>query len=219
MENNNFNVEQNTVPPATPEPVSENRCPVCQALVDSSLAFCPECGNALKKKCAKCGADMEDNQTFCSKCGQPVASPVFAAAPASASSKKGWLIPVIIGGVVTLVIIIAIIFSIANKPDFNEMFSEYKGNEWFTVASDGSYMIVDSNPTNVDADYVKYSTLMDSCDAVESINERLGFSSYVYDDMMQTTYNDGKQYAENDEYRISWTYHPDEGLEVKYEVK
>lgn len=56
-------------------------------------------------------------------------------------------------------------------------------------------------------------------EAIRYANGELGFGSDVYDRMMETTALMGSQSAENDKYRVSWTYHPDDGLEVKYEKK
>ena len=37
--------------------------------------------------------------------------------------------------------------------------------------------------------------------------------------MMKTTALMGRQEEETKKYRVSWTYHPDRGLEVTYEEK
>ena len=59
----------------------------------------------------------------------------------------------------------------------------------------------------------------DTLDGIRFMNEKLGFSSALYKKMMQTTSLMGRQTEENGQYRISWTYHPDKGLEVMYERK
>ena len=56
-------------------------------------------------------------------------------------------------------------------------------------------------------------------EAIKYANEELGFNGSVYSQMMKTTALMGCQSAENDKYKVSWTYHPDEGLEVTYEKK
>lgn len=56
-------------------------------------------------------------------------------------------------------------------------------------------------------------------EAIRYANEELGFNGSVYSQMMNTTALMGRQSAENDKYRVSWTYHPDDGLEVTYEKK
>ena len=37
--------------------------------------------------------------------------------------------------------------------------------------------------------------------------------------MGETRSMDGRQSDENDKYKVTWTYHPDKGLEVMYEKK
>ena len=89
---------------------------------------------------------------------------------------------------------------------------------------DGSYMKIDTNPDDKDIDDMTTLELMlysstseDSLDAIEYVNERLGFSGAVFDDMLNTTALMGRQRQSNRKYTVSWTYHPDRGLEVTYE--
>lgn len=56
-------------------------------------------------------------------------------------------------------------------------------------------------------------------DAIQHANIELGFSGALYDKMLNTNALMGRQTEENKKYRVSWTYHPDEGLEVLYEEK
>lgn len=56
-------------------------------------------------------------------------------------------------------------------------------------------------------------------EAIKYANEALGFNGSVYSQMMKTTALMGRQSVENNKYRVSWTYHPDDGLEVTYEKK
>ena len=54
-------------------------------------------------------------------------------------------------------------------------------------------------------------------EGIKYANEELGFNSSLYSKMMNTTALIGRQTDETDKYRVSWTYHPDTGLEVTYE--
>lgn len=56
-------------------------------------------------------------------------------------------------------------------------------------------------------------------EAIRYANDELGFNGSVYSQMLNTTALMGRQSAETDKYRVSWTYHPDDGLEVTYEKK
>ncbi len=56
-------------------------------------------------------------------------------------------------------------------------------------------------------------------EAIRYANNELGFPGSVYSDMMRTTALMGRQTEENNKYKVSWTYHPDRGLEVTYTKK
>ena len=45
------------------------------------------------------------------------------------------------------------------------------------------------------------------------------FSDSLYQDMLNTSAIMGRQSEENEKYRVKWSYHPDDGLEVTYEKK
>lgn len=93
-------------------------------------------------------------------------------------------------------------------------------------APDDSYMEIDTNPYDKDYDELElwqqltfYKKQNDSIKGIQFLNERFGFSSAVYKKMMETTALMGRQSEETGKYRVSWTYHPDRGLEVLYEKK
>ncbi len=71
--------------------------------------------------------------------------------------------------------------------------------------------------------YVELSTFdkkqSDSLDGIKFINEKLGFTDALYSKMLQTTTLMGRQTKEKNKYRVNWTYHPNQGLEVMYEKK
>ena len=109
-------------------------------------------------------------------------------------------------------------------PNFTEMFNSYEPNDWCEIAADGSWLSIDTNPKDYDSDDYDflfwYIANGDACmDAIQEINTQLGFTSAVYKRMTETTALQGRQFDENDNYKVSWTYHPDKGLEVTYEVK
>ena len=56
-------------------------------------------------------------------------------------------------------------------------------------------------------------------EAIKYANLELGFSGALYNRMLETNALMGRQTEENDKYKVSWTYHPDDGLEVTYEEK
>jgi hypothetical protein len=83
------------------------------------------------------------------------------------------------------------------------------------VTGSGDYFMLDTLPDVPMFPDPEYNTL----EAIRYANEEFGFNGSVYSQMMNTTALMGRQSAENDKYRVSWTYHPDDGLEVTYEKK
>lgn len=82
------------------------------------------------------------------------------------------------------------------------------------VTGSGDYFIIDTYP-----DILLPDAQENALEAIKYANEELGFNGSVYSQMMKTTALMGRQSAETAKYRVSWTYHPDNGLEVTYEKK
>ncbi len=107
-------------------------------------------------------------------------------------------------------------------PDFKELFSAKNSLSYVSIASDGEWMKIDTNPTDIDDDDFTWSDISLSMEAsalVEEVNKKLQFSSSLYQKMCETTWSQGRLYDENNYYKVSWTYHPDKGLEILYEMK
>lgn len=85
---------------------------------------------------------------------------------------------------------------------------------YMAVASDGSYIEIDSNPLDMEDFYIDIAF-----DAVKYTNKELGFSDSLYMKMSQTRALDGTQSDSNDYIDVLWTYHPNKGLSVIYELK
>ena len=173
--------------------------------------------------CANCGTEMAPGQAFCPVCGTKATATMAPGvsgaidqfnANVETKKKKKPIVPIIIGAVVVIIIIALLAGGGGGKKDFNKMFSDIKYNSWCTIASDGSYMRIDTNPSDLDdhIDLTAYYTL-------ESINRELGFPASTYEKMGETRALDGRQYDETSDVEVSWTYHPDSGLEVMYEWK
>lgn len=108
------------------------------------------------------------------------------------------------------------------RKNFKELYEKLETEEWCKIGSDGSYMRLDTNPNDTDNDdflsggeYYMYSK--PCSEQIKTVNKELGFSDAVYEKMNTTTWSQGKQEEKNDMYKITWTYHPDKGLEVMYE--
>lgn len=221
---NNDNIDATEVVENKEVKSNKKRCPNCQALVAETQAFCPECGTSLKKACDKCGVELMDGQEFCGKCGTKVDGTQLIDSPSYINQfnnnvvnqqnkkKNNPIIAACAGVVIVAVVLYFTKFGVGM--DFNKEFTNIANETWCEIASDGSYMSIDTNPLDID-DYYE----ADAVDAIEKINKKLGFSDSVYQKMMQTRSLDGRVSEENDKYGISWTYHPDNGMEVMYEKK
>lgn len=103
--------------------------------------------------------------------------------------------------------------TVKEGPDFKAIYNTYCSSTYATVGSDGSYLSIDTNPYNLD-DY----TVSGSLQAIIDVNSALGLPAYVLDDMVSTTALMGRQTATFDDVTVSWSYHPDNGLEVTYKA-
>ena len=79
---------------------------------------------------------------------------------------------------------------------------------------------IDTRPDHYTEEMILYLAPQD--DALKGIqyaNEALGFNGALYSKMLETNSLMGRQSEENRKYKVSWSYHPDDGLEVIYEKK
>ena len=99
-------------------------------------------------------------------------------------------------------------------PDLQALYNEYCTSSFASVANDGSYLSIDTNPNDKD-DYIDY----DAYSAIIAVNNALELPESVLNRMNQTRSMDGIQSYSTDELEITWTYHPDKGMEVNYTLK
>ena len=99
----------------------------------------------------------------------------------------------------------------AAGPDFNAIYNEFCSSSYAKVATDGSYLSIDTNPLDID-DYFNSDAYL----AITEVNEALGLPESVINKMGQTRALDGMQTYTGKEVEVTWSYHPDNGLEVIY---
>ena len=121
-----------------------------------------------------------------------------------------------------IAVIYFIIRAATSEKDFNDMYGALSAFNWCTIGSDGSYMVIDTNPDDVDDELIKLYYTEDeyivSGKEIQNVNSELGFPDSLYEKMLSTTSVQGRQIVSNKKYTVSWTYHPDKGLEVMYEM-
>lgn len=143
--------------------------------------------------------------------------------PKASIGKKKKLI---IGGAVLLIAIVLI--ALFTRESFfdravSEMLDEYPFAD-NARASDGSWLRIDTDPYDGDyssplAQRLYPQQQNNSLSGIRFMNEKCGFPDSVYEKMMNTSAIMGQQQEENKKFRVSWTYHPNRGLEVMYEKK
>ena len=103
---------------------------------------------------------------------------------------------------------------VSSGPDLQAIYDEHCSSSYAKVASDGSYLTIDTNPYDIE-DHFDYDAYL----AIAAVNEALGLPEVVMNRMDQTRSMDGIQTYSTDEIELTWTYHPDKGLRVNYSLK
>lgn len=229
--------------------MSLKACPYCSEMISDKSNHCVKCGKDISASdwnitCIECGARLNAINQFCPVCGCPVdalvengnseelsgnASPssvkmvnVENSTSVSSNRPKVW-IPIIAVIIALLCgfIVWKVYFS-GPKVDFKNIYYECKcSTKWAKYGS--SYLRIDTNPHDKDLDdYLSedWSSSREAINAIQDINDELGLPDYLYEDMMNTTANQGRQREEFEDLgiKVTWTYHPDSGLEVSYEL-
>ena len=141
-----------------------------------------------------------------------------AVAPVKKSKKK-WLI---ILGIIAVIVIALVVASESKFEQVKDQCVELAGQ--VSRRGDNEFTI-DTRPSmyesggSLEKMWPDSTTQSKALSAIKYANEAFGFSSSVYSDMMETNALMGRQSVENEDYRISWTYHPQSGLEVTYYEK
>lgn len=85
---------------------------------------------------------------------------------------------------------------------------------------DNDYLKIDTNPYDYDTDNTESTTyLAVAINAIKIIHSVLDLPTYLYDKMLNTTSNDGRQTYSGLKVDVVWFYHPNYGLEVWYRQK
>ncbi len=102
----------------------------------------------------------------------------------------------------------------AAKPDLSSIYTLYCSPGYASLASDGSYLTIDTKP--YDSYYADEDKALQS---IISVNSALNLPDSLIQKMSKTRALDGVQSEQYDQLEVSWSYHPDNGLEVLYVVK
>lgn len=184
-------------------------------------------------KCSECGKEISDKASACPHCGCPVATPPvlsqeeqdrqeqtarLQAEERQAAKKKQItaLVVAILAILVCAVVVVFFVMSKSPKHNFHNLkYLQYiEDNDGCKLSEDGKTMVLDSNPDDVEG--YDNSAILGS---IKVFNEQLGIPDSVLEKMYATRALDGRQTETYGRITISWTYHPNSGLEVIYEIK
>lgn len=96
---------------------------------------------------------------------------------------------------------------------YDILYSQYGWSSCYRLGSDKSYLQVDTNPYDIDEYYD--STYIE---ILNSTLTALKLPDYIYQRMLKTTAMQGRQDVTVNGINVSWTYHPDKGLEVMFTI-
>lgn len=105
-------------------------------------------------------------------------------------------------------------FDLEVRPDmsnFKTLYETYLDSSYAQVAEDGSYLLIDTNPS----DRNNYSSTKARNGLVAAVNA-LELPESLLQKMANTRAIDGMQTQTYDDLEVSWTYHPNKGLEVLF---
>ena len=203
----------------TPKMIEKNTvCANCGAEVKEGQAFCPTCGHKIEHNYAKANGVSRPYAVNISTPYNP-----YSVGAKTPKRKKKW--PIIVGVIATtamlLIALLVIVLSMYKEsiqkkgPDFSQLYEDHCSSLWAEVGADGSYLFLDTNPYDIDGMGALYRQ---AAEAMEQINKELGLPDSLYKEMITTVRADGKQSETFEEQgvTVSWTYHPDKGLEVTY---
>lgn len=100
-----------------------------------------------------------------------------------------------------------------NAVDLAYVYDKYCNSSWAELSSDESLLELDTNPFDIDDGSIyDASRLL----LIKTINKELNLPESLNKKMENTRALDGRQTDIYGVLEISWTYHPDQGLEVVY---
>lgn len=184
-------------------------------------------------QCKKCGNELNDNQKFCNNCGEKNENYIEEIASVESEAKnnvteskeknKNVIIASVVIAIIAIIVIIVVIVipkgedsseSGSKAVTFKSIYNELDDSYYVTLASDNSYLKIDTNPLNLD----DFSS-SEAWELVEKTNRKLKLPESIDEKMQHTRAMDGRISETYKNITVSWTYHPDKGLEIIYEKK
>lgn len=221
-------------------------CSKCGAQLADDAAFCPKCGTPCPTSPAQpeptfsapAPLDVPPEDLLSSESlppleGESEVMPTGEAAPAAGKKSfldaiKAWSKKkkIIVGSVAALLVVAAVAsFALLYKSEFEQVSDECVQIAGMITGDGKTSFSLDTSPddyANMDpnvAALLQSGTQEKVLKAIKHANTALGFDSGLYNQMLKTNALMGRQTEENDKYKVAWSYHPDDGLEVTYSKK
>ena len=99
------------------------------------------------------------------------------------------------------------------KPDLQKLYNSLGDKYYCSISSDGNTLTIDTNPMDID-DYTNTT----AWGYIETVNDTLELTG-LSEQMLQTRSLDGRLSETYDSLTVTWSYHPDKGLNAIYTVK
>lgn len=193
--------------------MSMTKCLNCGKDISDTAKKCIHCGCEIAKSitCNECGKETLSTNNVCPNCGNKLKNGKLSMF--KFANKKKLLITIILLIIVIAIIIVCVAGT--SKVSLKKIYNKLDCSSYnCTLASDGSYLEIDTNPLDID-DYSSSTAI----NYIKKVNTELGFSESLFNRMGKTRALDGTLQEENKYVKVSWTYHPDDGLEVVYTLK
>ena len=221
-------------------------CSKCGAQLADDAAFCPKCGTPCPTSPAQPEPtfsapapldvppeDLLPSESLPPLEGESEVMPTGEAAPAAGKKSfldtiKAWSKKkkIIVGSVAALLVVAAVAsFALLYKSELEQVRDECLDIAGMVTGDGKTSFSLDTFPdhhANMDPDVaalLQSGTQEKVLKAIKHANTALGFDSGLYDQMLKTNALMGRQTEENDKYKVAWSYHPDDGLEVTYSKK
>lgn len=181
--------------------------------------------------CSKCGFTLETGQKFCPNCGCRVVplseesigthneahvedhAEEYNEESSKRRSVKFSLLEKAIVVIFAIAACCIVVFLLCREPSLKRAYDNYCSPHYSELSPDGNCLMIDTNPNDSKSSSLNEPVLR----SVAKVNRFLGFPYDVYNEMEHTSSLDGVRRETNENFTVSWTYHPNKGLEVTYE--
>lgn len=176
------------------------------------------------KICVKCGTSFEEGQEFCPKCGNEssiTANNIFASENGKSdknikeNKKRVIKLISIIAVIVVIVVSIVIALKVITPAKKGETAKDKLKSVSEKCVAKGTMLSSDGMSLFIDAED---SLDSDALEDIHTVLEELEIPDVVMREMETTTALMGRRVETCGDYEISWTFHPDNGLDVLVKI-